>query len=68
LPPRQKGDRIPVMNTLNTIINSMSQTINESVIDDLSTIGFTHKEAVKMVVENDFDFAASTDSYPSENF
>ena len=68
MPPRQKGDRIPVMNTLNTIINSMSQTINENVIDDLSTIGFSHQEAVKMVIENDFDFAASTDSFPVENF
>ena len=68
MPPRQKGDRIPVMNTLNTIINSMSQTINENVIDDLSKIGFSHQEAVKMVIENDFDFVASTDSSPAENF
>jgi hypothetical protein len=56
------------MNTLTTIINSMSQTINENVIDDLTKVGFSHPEAVKMVVENDFDFAASSDEFPADNF
>jgi hypothetical protein len=48
------------MNTLNTIINSISQTINESVIDDLSSVGFTHREATKMVVENNFSILADS--------
>ena len=53
-------DRISTMNTLNTIINSISQTINESVIDDLSSHGFTHREATKMVVENNFSILADS--------
>jgi hypothetical protein len=42
------------MNTLNTLINSISQNINESVIDSLESQGFTHREATKMVVESNF--------------
>lgn len=68
LPPRQKGDRVPIMNTLNTIINSISQTINESVIEDLSALGFDHSDAVKIVVESDFDLVASAELNPVEQF
>lgn len=68
MPIRQKGDRLPIMNTLNTIINSMKQTINETVIDDLSSLGFGHAEAVKVVVENDFDLLASAELTPAEQF
>ena len=68
MPTRQKGDRLPIMNTLNTIINSMKQTINETVIDDLSSIGFSHEEAVKVVVENDFDLLVSAELAPAEQF
>ena len=56
------------MNTLNTIINSISQNINETVIDELTTIGFSHKEAVKVVVENDFDMIMSAELFPSDQF
>ena len=56
------------MNTLTTIINSMKQTVNETVIDDLTSFGINHSEAVKMVVENDFDFSSSTDLFPAEDF
>lgn len=68
MPPRQKGDRIPVMNTLNTIINSMKQNINENAIETLSSIGVSHSEAVKVVVENDFDLLTSAELYPVEQF
>jgi hypothetical protein len=56
------------MNTLNTIINSISQTINESVIEDLSALGFDHNDAVKIVVESDFDLVASAQLDSVEQF
>jgi hypothetical protein len=56
------------MNTLNTIINSMRQSINESVIEDLTALGFDHSEAVKVVVESDFDLVASANSNPVDQF
>jgi len=54
------------MNTLNTIISSMQQNINETVIDDLTTLGFSHKDAVKVVVESDFDIMTSAELYPAD--
>ena len=65
---RQKGDRVSIMNTLNTIINSMSQSINESVIEDLTVRGFDHNEAVKIVVESDFDLITSSQLDPVDQF
>ena len=65
---RQKGDRVSIMNTLNTIINSMSQSINESVIEDLTVLGFDHNEAVKIVVESDFDLMTSSQLDPVDQF
>lgn len=56
------------MNTLSTILNSMDQTINETVIDDLTNVGFSHAEAVKVVVESDFDIIASAEQLPVEQF
>jgi hypothetical protein len=56
------------MNTLNTIINSMKQNINENAIDTLSSIGLSHSEAVKVVVENDFDLLSSAELHPVEQF
>jgi hypothetical protein len=56
------------MNTLNTIISSMKQTINESVIEDLSSLGFDHDSAVKIVVESDFDLIASSQIDSVEQF
>jgi len=42
------------MNTLNTIINSISQNINENVIEGLTSVGFSNQEATKVVVESNF--------------
>lgn len=56
------------MNTLNTIINSISQNINETAIDDLSKIGFSHKEATKIVVESNFSIAEDALNNPVESF
>jgi hypothetical protein len=56
------------MNTLNTIINSINQTINENVIDDLSKIGFSHKEATKLVVESNFSITEDALANPVETF
>jgi hypothetical protein len=56
------------MNTLTTILNSMDQAINETVIDDLSKLGFSHNEAVKVVVENDFDMIISAEINPVDQF
>lgn len=56
------------MNTLTTILNSMDQAINETVIDDLTNLGFSHTEAVKVVVESDFNIIASAEELPVEQF
>lgn len=56
------------MNTLNTIINSISQTINENVADDLTKLGFSHREATKLVVETDFDLVQDSIANPVESF
>jgi|688.fasta_scaffold160413_5 hypothetical protein len=56
------------MTTLNTIISSMEQTINETVIEELTAFGFSHSDAVKTVVESDFDIIASAELYPVEQF
>jgi hypothetical protein len=56
------------MNTLTTITNSVIQTINENVIDDLAKLGYGHDEAVKMVVESDFDLVFSAESNPVADF
>jgi hypothetical protein len=56
------------MNTLNTIINSISQNINETAIDDLSKIGFSHKEATKIVVESNFSIVEDALNNPVESF
>lgn len=62
------GDIVSAMNTLNTIINSINQNINENVIDDLSKLGFSHKEATKLVVENNFSLVEDGLSNPVEQF
>jgi hypothetical protein len=46
----------------------MDQAINETVIDDLTNLGFSHSEAVKVVVENDFDMIVSAESLPVDQF
>ena len=56
------------MNTLTTIINSIDQTINENVIDELSKLGYSHNDAVKVVVESDFDIMTSAEEFAVEAF
>lgn len=54
------------MNTITTIINSMHQQINEEAIDTLVSLGVNHTDAVKTVVESDFDLIQSVESNPVE--
>jgi hypothetical protein len=54
------------MNTITTIINSMSQQINEDAIDTLVNFGISHNDAVKTVIESDFDLIQSVESNPVE--
>lgn len=57
------------MTTAANIFNSMRQNINESVIDDLTTLGFAHEDAVKVVVDtDDFDVVASGLDNPVAQF
>lgn len=56
------------MTTLNTIISSIEQNINESAISELTALGFSHSDAVKVVVESDFDIVASAELFPVEQF
>jgi len=56
------------MKTLNTIINSISQNINENVIEGLSQVGFSHKEATKLVVDNSFSLVEDSVENPVESF
>ena len=58
------------MNTLKTIINSINQTINEEIIDDMTKVlGVDHQSAVKMVTEfEDFDLWLSADENPVTDF
>lgn len=46
----------------------MKQNINETAIDELTNVGFSHTEAVKVVVENDFDVISSAELFPVEQF
>jgi hypothetical protein len=57
------------MTTATSIFNSMRQSINESVIDDLTTLGFAHEDAIKVVVDSDdFDIVASGLDNPVAQF
>jgi len=57
------------MTTATSIFNSMRQSINESVIDDLTTLGFAHEDAIKVVVDSDdFDIVASGLENPVAQF
>ena len=56
------------MNTLNTIINSISQNINENVIEGLTSVGFSSQEATKVVVEDNFSIAQDASANPVEAF
>lgn len=58
------------MNTLNTIISSINQSINEEIIDDLTNVlGTDHESATKMVTEfEDFDLWLSAEENPVSDF
>lgn len=58
------------MNTLNTIISSINQTINEEIIDDITKVlGVEYSSAVKMVTEfEDFDLWLSAEENPVSDF
>lgn len=59
---------ITAMNTLNTIINSINQNINETVIDGLTSVGYDHREATKLVVEDNFSVVEDALENPVETF
>jgi hypothetical protein len=56
------------MNTLNTIISSISKNINDNVIEGLTSVGFSNQEATKVVVENSFSLVQDSLNNPVESF
>lgn len=57
------------MNTLDTLTNSIIQTINEEIIQDLINLGYGHEEAVKVVTEYDgYDLMMDAELNPSDLF
>jgi len=56
------------MDTLNTIISSINTNINESVIEGLTSVGFSGQEATKVVVENNFSLTQDASNSPVESF
>lgn len=57
------------MNTLTTIINNISETINQNIIDDLLTLDFGNEEATKIVTQfEDFDLFADVENNPVNDF
>ena len=51
--------------TLETLISNTITEMNEGIIDDLTTFGYTHQEATKVVSEfSDFDIAANAAQFP----
>lgn len=55
--------------TMNQIINSIHQSINEEIINDMIEVGYSHDIAVKMVTEfEDFDLAADAEAFPVTDF
>jgi len=51
--------------TLETLINTINMEINEQVIDGLTSFGYTHQEATKVVSDYaDFDLVESAAQFP----
>lgn len=51
--------------TLETLISNTITEINENIIDNLTTFGYTHQEATKVVSEfSDFDIVANAAQFP----
>lgn len=66
LQTRKQKDNIHTMNnTLNTLINTINMEINENVIEGLSSFGYSHDEATKLVNEYaDFDIVSDAAQFP----
>jgi hypothetical protein len=56
------------MNTLNTIITNMNQTISSNVVEGLISLGFSEQEATKVVVEDNFSIVQDAIDNPVESF
>lgn len=54
------------MNTYTTLTNTVLQTINSNVMETLLAADASYDEAVKIVTEYDYDFAADAASNPVE--
>lgn len=65
-----KKDKTITMNTFDTIVNSIVQSINENIIDDLTNnLGYDHDTAVKMVEEYEgFSFELDAEKNPVIDF
>lgn len=56
------------MTITTTIFNSMRQNINDSAANELTAFGISQDEAVKVVVESDFDLMLSATENPVVQF
>jgi flagellar capping protein FliD len=56
------------MTITTTIFNSMSQNINDSAVNELTAFGVSQDEAVKFVLESDFDLILSANENPVIQF
>lgn len=53
-------------NRLDALIDSLLIEVNEEIIQNLSTMGYSHEEATKVVTEfGEFDLAASAIAEPA---
>lgn len=51
--------------TIETLINTINMEINENVIKGLTSLGYAHEEATKLVNEYaDFDIVADAQKFP----
>jgi len=56
------------MTITTTIFNSMKQNINDSAVNELTSFGVSQDEAVKFVLESDFDLVLSANENPVIQF
>jgi len=57
------------MNTLNNVIDTMLIEVNEEIINDLSSLGYSRAEATKVVSEfSDFDIVEDAALNPVSAF
>ena len=63
---RNQESRIKAMTTIKDISNSITQSINEYIIDGLVDVGYTHEMALKVVTEFDgFDYIQDSIDHPA---